>query len=382
MPHALRFLLFMFAALLALPGQAQLMPNPPAVAARAWLLLDHASGQTLASLNADEKVEPASLTKLMTAYIVFGALKQANLKPDQQVAVSERAWKAQGSRMFIEPNKAVTVDELIRGMIVQSGNDACIALAEAVAGSEAEFVRMMNHEAARLGLANTHFVNATGLPDAQHYSTAADLARLASALIRDFPEYYPIYSLKEYSYNKISQPNRNRLLWLDPTVDGIKTGHTEAAGYCLIASGKRGARRLLSVVLGTASDTLRAQEAQRLLNFGFLAFDGVRLYEKGQAVAQPRVFKGTLGKVRAGFDEDFVLSLPKGMADKLRVELESRQPLLAPLQRGQRIATLKVFLDVGGEKQPWGSYPIVALEDVPVAGVFGRAWDTLHLWFQ
>ena len=378
----MRLLPFLFAALLAFSAHAQLMPTPPAVAARAWLLLDHATGRPLASLNADERVEPASLTKLMTAYLAFTAIRQGSIKPDQPVPVSERAWKAQGSRMFIEPNKPVTVDELLRGMIVQSGNDACIALAEAIAGSEESFVAMMNHEAARLGLKNTHFMNATGLPDPRHYSTAADLALLAATLIRDFPEFYPIYALKEYSYNKITQPNRNRLLWLDPSVDGVKTGHTEAAGYCLIASSKRGSRRLLAVVLGAASDAARAQESLKLLNFGFQAFDAVKLYDKGQAVSQLRVFKGTQNSVKAGFAADFTLSLPKGMADKLKVQLESRQPLLAPVQQGQRIATLKIFLDLGGETRPWGEYPVVALEDVPVAGVLGRAWDTIRLWFQ
>ena len=374
----MRLLVCLCAALLALSAHAQIVPPTPAVAARAWLLVDHSSGQPLASMNPDERVEPASLTKLMTAYLAFAALKQGLLKADQQVPVSERAWKAQGSRMFIEPKKPVTVDELIRGMIVQSGNDACIALAEAVAGSEESFVAMMNREAARLGLKNTHFMNATGLPDAQHYSTASDLARLASTLIRDFPEYYPIYSMKEYAYNRITQPNRNRLLWLDPTVDGVKTGHTEAAGYCLIASGKRGSRRLLSVVLGANSDSMRAQESLKLLNFGFQAFDAVKLYDKDQALSQPKVFKGAQATVKAGFTEDFVLSLPKGMAEKLKVQLVSVQPLLAPLQRGQRIATLRLTLD----DKPWGEYPVVALEDVPVAGVVGRAWDSVRLWFQ
>jgi serine-type D-Ala-D-Ala carboxypeptidase (penicillin-binding protein 5/6) len=374
----MRFLLPLLALLLASSAHAQLAPAPPPLAARAWLLIDHNSNQPLASQAADERVEPASLTKLMTAYLTFAALKQGLLKGDQQVPVSERAWKAPGSRMFIEPKKPVTVDELIRGMIVQSGNDACIALAEAIGGSEEGFVAMMNREAARLGLANTHFMNATGLPGAQHYSTATDLARLASALIRDFPEFYPIYSMKEYAYNRISQPNRNRLLWLDPTVDGVKTGHTEAAGYCLIASSKRGSRRLLSVVLGTNSDSMRAQESLKLLNFGYLAFDAVKLYDKGQTVSQPKVFKGTQATVKAGFAEDFVLSLPKGMADRLKVQMVSVQPLLAPVQRGQRIATLKLTLD----DKPWGEYPVVALENVSVAGVFGRAWDTIRLWFQ
>lgn len=382
----MRLLSLVFAALFTLfaasSANAQLLPPAPAVNARAWLLIDQASWQPLASANADERIEPASLTKLMTAYIVFGAIKQGIIKPDQQIPVSEKAWKAPGSRMFIEPNKPVTVNELIRGMIVQSGNDACIALAEAVAGSEAGFVQMMNHEAARLGLKNTHFMNATGLPDPQHYTTASDLAHLAASLIRDYPDFYPIYSMKEFRYNNINQPNRNRLLWLDPTVDGVKTGHTEAAGYCLIASAKRGSRRLLSVVLGANSDMLRAQESQKLLNFGFQAFDGVKLYDKGQPVAQPKVFKGTQNTVKAGFNDDFVISLPKGMADKIKVELVSVQPLLAPIQRGQRVATLRVMLDAGGAPKVWGEYPVVALEDVPVAGIVGRAWDSILLFFK
>jgi len=372
-------LLFASCALIAaLSVHAQVAPPPPAVDARAWLLVDHSSGQPLASQNPEERVEPASLTKLMTAYLTFAAIKQGLLKPDQQIPVSERAWKAQGSRMFIEPKKPVSVNELIHGMIVQSGNDACVALAEAIAGTEEGFVGMMNREAARMGLKNTRFMNATGMPDPQHYSSAADLARLASTLIRDFPEYYPIYAMKEYSYNRITQPNRNRLLWLDPTIDGVKTGHTESAGYCLIASGKRGSRRLLSVVLGANSDNARAEESLKLLNYGFQAFDAVKLYDKDQALSQAKVFKGAQNTVRAGFTEDFVLSLPRGMAEKLKVQLVSVQPLLAPLQRGQRIATLRLTFD----DKPWGEYPVYALEDVPVAGPVGRAWDTMRLWFQ
>jgi D-alanyl-D-alanine carboxypeptidase (penicillin-binding protein 5/6) len=280
--------------------------------------------------------------------------------------------------MFVEPKRPVSVDELLRGVIVQSGNDACVALAEAVAGSEENFVQMMNREAQRLGLKGTRFANATGLSDAQHYSTARDLGALAAALIRDFPEYYPLYSIREYSYNRITQPNRNRLLWLDPNVDGVKTGHTENAGYCLIASAKRGSRRLVSVVMGTASDAMRAQESQKLLNFGFQFFDAVRLYEKSQAVSRLKVWKGTENLVGAGFLEDFTLSLPKGMAGKVKASLESRQPLMAPVQAGQRIATLKLTLD----DKPYGEYPVVALEAVPVAGMFGRAWDTMRLWFE
>lgn len=363
---------------LPLAAAAQLAPEPPAIAARAWLLLDHGSGQALASLNPDERVEPASLTKLMTAYLVFGALKEGVLKPDQNVPVSEKAWKTPGSRMFIEPNMPVRVDELLKGMIVQSGNDACIALAEAAAGSEAAFVERMNREAQRLGLKNTRFANVTGLPDPQHYATARDLALLARAVIRDYPDFYPLYSTREYTYNRITQPNRNRLLWLDPTVDGVKTGHTESAGYCLVSSAKRGPRRLVSVVLGTASDAVRAQESLKLLNFGFQAYDAVKLYDKGQAVSSLRVYKGQANTVKAGFEEDFVLSLGKGAAAKLRVQLVSQQPLMAPVRKGQVVGTLKVLAD----EKLIGEYPVPALEDVPLAGVFGRAWDSLRLFFE
>ncbi|GIK26632.1 MAG: peptidase [Betaproteobacteria bacterium] len=374
----MRALVLFLSLFLSAAVQAQILPQAPTIAAKSWLLMDYSTGQALASYNPDERVEPASLTKLMTAYVALSALKEGRIKPDQAVPVSERAWKAQGSRMFIEPRRPVTVDELLRGMIVQSGNDACIALAEAVAGSEEAFVQTMNREAQRLGLKATRFANSTGLPDPQHYSTARDLGALAAALIRDFPEHYPLYALREYTYNRITQANRNRLLWSDPAVDGVKTGHTESAGYCLIASAKRGPRRLLSVVMGTASDALRMQESQKLLNFGFQFFDSVKLYAKDQAVSQLKVWKGAQNAVKAGFLEDFTLSLPKGMAEKVRASLTSNQPLLAPVQKGQRIATLKLTLD----DKPYGEYPIVALETVPVAGMLGRAWDTMRLWFE
>lgn len=377
----MRFFLPVLSLLLSTAAIAEPLTTPD-VAARTWLLVDHSSGQTLAENEADARIEPASLTKLMTAYLTFGALKQGAIKGDQEIQVSEKAWKAPGSRMFIEPRKPVTIDQLVHGMIVQSGNDACVALAEAIAGTEEAFVQRMNLEARRLGLAATHYTNATGLPDPQHYTTARDLTRLVQALIRDFPDYYPIYSQKEFTYNGITQPNRNRLLWLDPTVDGVKTGHTESAGFCLIASGKRGPRRLISVVLGADSDNLRAQESQRLLNYGFLNFDSVRLYAKEKPISQLRVFKGSDSTVPAGFLDDFVLSLPRGMSDRLKAELVSRQPLLAPVQKGQEIATLKLSLDEGGEMKPYGEYPVVALDAVPVAGIFGRAWDSLMLWFQ
>ena len=374
----MRFLAFLALFCLSVLAQAQTLPQAPTIAAKSWLLLDYSTGQALASYNPDERVEPASLTKLMTAYVVLGALKEGKLTPTQAVPVSERAWKTPGSRMFIEPKKPVTVDELLRGMIVQSGNDACIALAEAVAGSEEAFAQMMNREAQRLGLKATRFANATGLSDPQHYSTARDLGALAAALIRDYPEHYPLYALREYTYNRITQANRNRLLWLDPAVDGVKTGHTENAGYCLVASAKRGPRRLLSVVMGAASDGMRTQESQKLLNFGFQFFDAVKLYGKDQEVSRLRVWKGAQNIVRAGFLEDFTLSLPKGMAENLKASLVSQQPLMAPVLKGQRIATLKLSLD----DRPYGEYPVVALETVPVAGLIGRAWDAMRLWFE
>jgi D-alanyl-D-alanine carboxypeptidase (penicillin-binding protein 5/6) len=294
------------------------------------------------------------------------------------VTVSERAWRAEGSRMFIDPKKAVSVDELLRGEIVQSGNDAAIALAEAVAGSEEAFVEHMNREAARLGMKNTRFVNATGLPSPQQASTAADLARVAAALIRDFPEYYPLYALKEYRYNNITQPNRNRLLWTDPFVDGVKTGYTDAAGYCLIASAKRGPRRLLSVVLGAGSDAARASESQKLLNYGFQFYDTVQLYQNGQAVSTLRVWKGAANSVPAGFVADQYVTLPKGQAQKLKLTMEAAEPLLAPVTHGQRVGAVKVTL----EGKPLGEFPLLALDDVAPASFFGRIWDTVRLWFK
>jgi D-alanyl-D-alanine carboxypeptidase (penicillin-binding protein 5/6) len=353
-------------------------PAPPPIAAKAWLLYDFTSAQSITSANEHEHVEPASLTKLMTTYLAFAALKQKTLTLDQVVPVSERAWKAAGSRMFIEPRKPVKVDELLHGMIVQSGNDACIALAEAVAGSEEVFVLMMNREAQRLGMKDTSFTNASGLPDPKHYSTAYDLGLLAEALIRDFPEYYPLYSLREYRYNNITQPNRNRLLWLDPNVDGMKTGYTENAGFCLIASAKRGTRRLLSVVLGANSDSGRAQESQKLLNYGFQFYDSVKLYDKGQAVSTLEVLKGTESRLKAGFLSDFYVSVPRGLADQLKADLVSMQPLVAPIGVGQKVGTVKVTL----QNKLLGEYPVVALQNVAIAGFFGRAWDGMRLWFK
>jgi D-alanyl-D-alanine carboxypeptidase (penicillin-binding protein 5/6) len=354
-------------------------PQPPQVIGRAWVLADVSSGQILAAEKADERFEPASLTKVMTAYLVFAALKQKKLSPEEKVSVSEKAWRAPGSRMFVEPRRPVTVDELLRGMIIQSGNDACIALAERIAGSEEAFAAMMNREAERLGMKNTKFMNASGLPDPQHYSTARDLHLLAAALIRDFPEQYAqYYSQREYRYNGITQINRNRLLWLDASVDGMKTGFTEAAGYCLVASAKRGPRRLLSVLLGSTSEATRAQESQKLLNWGFQFFDAVRLYEGGAAVKEIEIFKGTKSTLRAGFRGDLVVTVPKGQAERLKAELLSLSPLVAPVPEGGRVGNLRVTL----EGKPLGEFPVVALEAVPAAGMLGRAWDTLRLWLK
>ncbi len=354
-------------------------PPPPPILGRAWLIADYTSGQILAADKADERIEPASLTKMMTAYLVFQALRDKKLSLDQRVTVSEKAWRAPGSRMFIKVGSQVSVDDLIRGMEIQSGNDAAIALAEAVAGTEEVFVQMMNKEAERLGMKNTSYRDATGLPDPQHYSTARDLYLLASAVIRDFPDFYrQYYSQKEFRYNNISQPNRNRLLWIDPSVDGVKTGHTEAAGYCLIASSKRGERRLLSVLLGSTSDSARAQESLKLLNWGFQFFDDVKLNAPNQPAKTLEVWKGASRTVNAGFKDGIVITVPKGEGEKVKAELLSQQPLVAPVSEGQRVGTLRVSLD----GKPIGDYPLVALETVPMAGIFGRAWDTLRLWIK
>jgi len=366
--------LFSAQALAAVPSP----PPVPDVAARGYILIDFNSGQTLVQHKANERMEPASLTKLMTAYLTFASLRQNHLSLQQTLPVSERAWRAEGSRMFIQPNVPVVVEDLIRGMIVQSGNDACIALAEGIAGSEEAFVARMNEQAHKLGMKSTHFMNATGLPDPQHYTTAGDLALLARAIIRDFPEFYPYYSIKEYKYNNINQPNRNRLLWLDPTVDGVKTGHTESAGFCLIASGKRDARRLLSVVLGTSSESARASESQKLLNYGFQFYDTHRLYEKGQVVATLPVWKGSDNTLKAGVDRELSISLPKGQYPFLKAVMTSKQPLLAPLSAGQVVGSIKLTV---GDK-PYAEYPLVALEEVPVANVFKRGWDSIKLMLK
>ncbi|WP_194720479.1 D-alanyl-D-alanine carboxypeptidase family protein [Noviherbaspirillum malthae] len=362
---------------------AQALP-PPTVAAKSWLLLDATSGQVLASQDATTRIEPASLTKIMTAYLAFSAIKEKRLDPEQLINVSVRAWKvdAGSSKMFIDPATPVKVNDLLYGLIVQSGNDAAVALAEAVSGSEDAFVTLMNREAERMGLKNTRFANPHGLPSPDNYSTAQDLSTLAARIIADHPDYYKIYSIREFTYNKIKQPNRNRLLWLDPTVDGMKTGHTSGAGYCLISTAKRpngnGDRRLISVILGTVSDQVRAQESLKLLNWGFQNFDTVKLYGKGQPVATPEVWKGTQNQVKIGFNHDVYVTVPKGVADKMKPVLERKDPLVAPVAQHSRVGTLKMMVD----GKPLTELPVTALEQVNEAGIFGRAWDSVRLMMK
>lgn len=368
---------FLFASQL-LHAVALNVPPPPAIAARAYILTDFHSGTTLASLDADKRVDPASLTKLMTAYITFGALKDGRLKIDQTLTVSEHAWKAEGSRMFINVNTAVPVSELIRGMIVVSGNDASITLAEGIGGSEDSFANLMNAMAAKLGMKNTHYMNATGLPNLQHYTTARDLSILAAAIIRDFPAYFPIYSMKEYTHNGIKQPNRNLLLWRDPGVDGMKTGHTDAAGFCLTSTLHRGDRRVIAVVLGTASDQVRATESLKLLNYGIQFFDTPKIYAKGKTLQPIQVWKGEHNSVSVGFNQDVFLTVPKGAGNRVKAQLVSQSPLLAPIAGGQVVGKVVFTLD----GKAFGETPAVALQPVNRAGFFGRAWDGMKLWFH
>ena len=372
------------ASLLMASASAQTVPAPT-VAAKSWMLLDATSGQVIAAQDPDARIEPASLTKVMTAYVTFAALRDKRLTLDTMVNVSTRAWKvdASSSKMFIDPKVPVSVNDLLHGLMIQSGNDAAVALAEAVAGDEGTFVTLMNRESERLGMKNTRWANPHGLPDANNYSTARDLSNMAASVIRDFPQFYKIDSIKQFTYNKITQQNRNRLLWLDPTVDGMKTGHTDSSGYSMIASARRpngnaGQRRLISVVLGTASDAVRTQESQKLLNWGFQNFDTVKLYSKGQAVDTPPVWKGSESSVKIGFTRDVLVTVPKGVAGKMKPVLERKDPLVAPLARNAQVGTLKMMVD----GKPLLALPVVALDEVPEASIFGRAWDSMRLWMQ
>jgi len=366
--------------LIVAQASADVAPPPPELTVKAYLLKDAGGGRVLAEQNSQGRVEPASLTKLMTAYLSFKALKNGHLQLTQTLPISVKAWKVEGSKMFVSPDMMnVTVDELLHGMIIQSGNDASIVLAEGIAVTEEAFAAQMNKEAARLGMVNTHYMNATGLPDPEHYTTAADLSLLAVALIRDFPDQYQrLYSVKEYTYNKITQPNRNRLLWSDPTVDGMKTGHTESAGYCLISSAKRGDGRLVSVVLGAPSDAARATESQKLLNYGFQFFEAHLIYKAGKVINQQKVYKGTDNTVDATVLTDLALMLPKGEYARVKAKVISAKRVIAPISAGQELGTIQFSLDgkVIDERK------LVAAKAVPLAGVFGRAIDSIKLIFN
>ncbi len=357
-------------------------PPAPELAAKSWLLLDQQSGKILNAKDPDARIEPASLTKLMTAYLTFKAVKEGKLKLNQQFTVSMIGYKVGGSTMFLEPDRPASVDDLIKGMIVVSGNDACVTLAEAIAGSEEVFAQMMTAEAKRLGMTGTNFKNSAGMPDPDHYTTVADLAKLSAAIIHDFPEFYPIYSMKEFTYNNgrksHTQPNRNLLLYRDAFVDGLKTGHTASAGYNLIASTKRNDRRLVSVVVGTTGEEVRAQESAKLLNWGVQFFETPKLTAARQMIATPKVWKGAAEQVQAGFLSDLYVTLDRGESAGLKKEIVLNEPLIAPIKQGQAVGKMKVTLN----GKPVGEYPLVALQPVEEGGFFRRLIDTIKLWFR
>ncbi len=386
-----RCLIAIACALFAATASAQ---TGPALAARTWTLIDSTSGKTLASHAARERLQPASLTQLMTAYVVFTALGEGRTRLDANVNVSPAAMAAPGrsrSRMFVEPGRPVTVDELLRGLLVVSGDDAAIALAEHASGSVAVFVDRMNAEARRLGMNNTRFTNPTGFPDSQQFSTAEDLGRLAGRLLTDFPQFAALFAQRELTYNRVTQANRNRLLWSDAGVDGMKTGHTEATGWSVVAtaartqgSGERAfARRLVAVVLGASSDAMRAQEALRLLNFGYSAFDTVRIYREGDVLVRPEIWKGDRTEVPIGVDHDVFVTVAADIVRTLgkaglQSSIERQDPLLAPLRKGETVGRLKIT----ARGEPIADVPVIALETVGEAGLFGRAYDAVRLWWR
>ncbi|MDX9688360.1 D-alanyl-D-alanine carboxypeptidase family protein [Halopseudomonas formosensis] len=358
-------------------ASAPLIPPAPTVAASSYLLIDADSGKVLTEHNADTPLPPASLTKMMTSYIASMEILKGQLREEDEVLVSEKAWRMGGSKMFIEVGNRVRVIDLLRGVIIQSGNDASVALAEHIAGSEESFADLMNSHARRLGMNNTHFENATGLPGENHVSSARDMAIMAKAIIEDDPQHYAIYKEKEFVWNGIRQPNRNLMLWRDNTVDGLKTGHTDEAGYCLVASAKRDGMRLISVVMGTASEQARAAETQKLLTWGFRFFETRHFYQPDQVVSTARVWAGAQNQVGVGLAEGLVLTLPKGQADKLEATVTLDSTIKAPIARGDALGQVEVKL--GEEVVHTG--PLVALADVESAGLFGRLWDSIRLFF-
>lgn len=354
-----------------------IIPSPPQLAAKSYVLMDAASGKVLVETAGDERLPPASLTKLMTAYIATLEIQKGQISESDMVTVSEKAWRTGGSRMFIQVNTQVSVDDLLHGIIIQSGNDASVAMAEHIAGSEEAFADLMNSTAERLGMTNSHFMNSTGLPHPEHYSSAADMAKLARAIIYEDPAHYGIYAQKEFFWNNIKQPNRNLLLWRDKTVDGLKTGHTEEAGYCLVASAVRDGMRLISVVFGTDSEQARAAETQKLLTYGFRFFETKTFYQKGVELAQSRVWKGQQDQVSAGLAKDLTLTLPRGQLDKLQAGLTFNPELTAPIQQGDVVGKVDVTLD----GQVLQSTDLIALSAVEEGGLFRRFWDSIQLFF-
>ncbi|MDG1463012.1 MAG: D-alanyl-D-alanine carboxypeptidase [Gammaproteobacteria bacterium] len=354
------------------------VPSAPALTAKGYLLLDHNSGRVLAEKSSTERMEPASITKLMTAYVAFNAIKNGQINIDDEVLISEKAWRTPGSRMFIEVGTRVSVDLLLQGMIIQSGNDASVAIAEHVAGTEATFAELMNQTAQNVGMLNSNYMNSTGLPDADHFTTASDIAMLANAIIRDFPEYYAWYSQKQFTYNGITQDNRNALLWRDPSVDGLKTGYTEAAGYCLVSSAKREDTRLISVILGTNSSSARANDSQALLNYGFRFFETRRLYSADQKVAEERVWYGNPETVSLVTKEDVYITIPRGSYDNLVATTSIPAKLEAPLSKQTLVGNLNITLN-GKQVAGIGLYPETNIEET---GLFGQLLDWIMLFFE
>ncbi len=354
------------------------VPAPPALKASSYILLDYDSNKILVENNADERIAPASITKLMTAYLVYKSLAQGQIHLDDEVPISEKAWRMEGSRMFVEVGKRVKVDDLLMGMIVQSGNDASVSLAEHVAGSEEAFAQMMNAQAEAMGLTNTHYVNATGLADPEHYSTAHDIALLAQRLIRDFPDQYYRDSEHSFTYNGITQNNRNKLLWRDPSVDGLKTGYTEEAGYCLVSSAKRDGMRLISVVMGTPSPNARVTQSQSLLNYGFRFFETRKLYAAGEPLATPRIWKGQSEQLPLGLTDDFYITIPRGQYSNLDAVMEVNPKIDAPAPKGDTYGDIIVSLN----DREVGKEPLIALQSVAEGGMWRQTVDTVLLWFE
>lgn len=377
-----RFVVFALGLMVLLccaAAQAIPIPAAPQLAAKSYVLMDANSGQILAASNPDEKTEPASLTKMMTAYVVFHALNDGVIHLDDPVTISVKAWRMGGSRTFAKVGSQVSVNNLIQGMIVQSGNDATVALAEKIGGTEDTFVELMNKYAQQLGMTNSHFVDASGLTnDPQHYVTAHDIAVLARAIIREFPEYYHYFSEKDFTWNHISQRNRNELLFTDPSVDGLKTGFTDEAGYCLVASAKRNGMRLIAVVTGTKSEHARAVEDEALLNYGFNFYDSRKLYDAGAKVADIKVWKGDEGTVPVGVSQDFYVTFPKGSYDKLNAAVHSTAGIVAPVKAGQQAGSVTVSLD----GKQIADAPLYTLKAVPQGGIFTRMIDSIRLWFH